>query len=317
MGGWRGPKPAYAVAFDSCSSSLKRPASVAADAGAIEIQRHYLDAVERHLDRLPDWTESVCTLWRRALDDLALGGTAAGVALDWAIKHRIYTHRLAKHGLSWNTLDAWNRVINRSWHLHGHSGERFTIETALEGPRQGHGSQAIRQRSRRRCRRATADGRRAEPPRHRGSGPAAVRRLVDVAEQGLTAPQFQLRLERIEPPGRQPVHRTVCRLPGSGDVRPRRGSRRELTRHGRLRRAGAVSHRAQRLVQQPFQALDGRSVFPNIAFGRDSFNALSGSLGLKANLLGRVLVDANLLFKLDEHGLRDKVTPLIGLEYSF
>jgi hypothetical protein len=74
---------------------------------------------------------------------------------------------------------------------------------------------------------------------------------------------------------------------------------------------------AQRLVQQPFQALDGRSVFPNIAFGRDSFSALSGSLGLKANLLGRVLVDANLLFKLDEHGLRDKVTPLIGLEYSF
>ena len=44
---------------------------------------------------------------------------------------------------------------------------------------------------------------------------------------------------------------------------------------------------------------------------------LSGSFGFKANLLDRLLVEANLLFKLDEHGLRDKVTPLIGIEYAF
>jgi hypothetical protein len=74
---------------------------------------------------------------------------------------------------------------------------------------------------------------------------------------------------------------------------------------------------AQRLHDEEFHALDGRSVFPNILFARDSFNALSGAMGLKANVLGRLLVDVNLLFKLDEHGLRDKVTPLIGLEYSF
>jgi hypothetical protein len=72
-----------------------------------------------------------------------------------------------------------------------------------------------------------------------------------------------------------------------------------------------------RLVVQDFHALDGRSVFPNVVFARDSFNALSGSLGLKANLVGRMLLDLNLLFKLDENGLRDKVTPLVGLEYAF
>ncbi len=70
---------------------------------------------------------------------------------------------------------------------------------------------------------------------------------------------------------------------------------------------------AERLQHQTFHALDGRSTFPNIMFARDSFNALSGSIGLKANLLGRMLVDVNLLFKLDEHGLRDKVTPLVGV----
>jgi hypothetical protein len=74
---------------------------------------------------------------------------------------------------------------------------------------------------------------------------------------------------------------------------------------------------ANRLVAQDFHALDHRSVFSNVVFARDSFNALSGSLGLKANVVGRLLVDVNLLFKLDENGLRDKVTPLVGIEYAF
>jgi hypothetical protein len=74
---------------------------------------------------------------------------------------------------------------------------------------------------------------------------------------------------------------------------------------------------ANRLVRQNFHALDGRSVFPNVAFVRDSFNALSGALGAKVNVVGQLLVDVNLLFKLDEHGLRDKVTPLVGVEYAF
>ena len=74
---------------------------------------------------------------------------------------------------------------------------------------------------------------------------------------------------------------------------------------------------AERLVPQDFHALDGRSVFRNISFSKTSFNALSGSIGVKTNLFGRLLLDANLLFALDAHGVRDKVTPLLGFEYSF
>jgi hypothetical protein len=74
---------------------------------------------------------------------------------------------------------------------------------------------------------------------------------------------------------------------------------------------------AEQISPEDFHALDGKSVFPNIAFSRGSFNALSGSLGLKVNLVNRLLLDANLLFALDEHGVRDKVTPFIGFEYSF
>jgi hypothetical protein len=74
---------------------------------------------------------------------------------------------------------------------------------------------------------------------------------------------------------------------------------------------------AERIQVQEFQALDGVSVFPDIVFTRQSFNELNGSTGAKINLFNRVLLDVNLLFALDDHGVRDKVTPLIGLEYSF
>ncbi|MGE5814106.1 MAG: hypothetical protein ACM36C_06440 [Acidobacteriota bacterium] len=81
---------------------------------------------------------------------------------------------------------------------------------------------------------------------------------------------------------------------------------------------GTYTIHAERLSAESFQALDNNhTVFPNIAFTRHSFNALSGAIGMKAGLFQRLLLDVNLLFKLDEHGLRDKVTPLIGIEYAF
>jgi len=80
---------------------------------------------------------------------------------------------------------------------------------------------------------------------------------------------------------------------------------------------GQYVYNAERVRADTFYALDGQSTFPNIVFTRDSFNLLSGSVGMKANLLQRLLLDVNLLFKIDEHGLRDRVTPLVGLEYAF
>jgi hypothetical protein len=73
----------------------------------------------------------------------------------------------------------------------------------------------------------------------------------------------------------------------------------------------------ERLVPADFHALDGKSVFRNIDFNKSSFNTLSGAAGFKVNLFNRLLFDANLLFALDHHGVRDKVTPLLGFEYSF
>jgi len=73
---------------------------------------------------------------------------------------------------------------------------------------------------------------------------------------------------------------------------------------------------AERTVLQDFHAANG-SVFPTIGFSQESFNLMSGATGIKINALGRLLITGNLLFALDDHGVRAKVTPLIGLEYGF
>ena len=71
-----------------------------------------------------------------------------------------------------------------------------------------------------------------------------------------------------------------------------------------------------RLVREVFTAANGQS-FPQIGFVTESYHLASGSAGLKLNPFGRLLVDFNVLFKLDNAGLRDKVTPLLGIEYAF
>lgn len=72
-----------------------------------------------------------------------------------------------------------------------------------------------------------------------------------------------------------------------------------------------------RLQRTEFRTLDGITVFPNIGFVTDSFLVLNGAVGCKVNVAGEVLLDFNLLFNLNDNGLQDKVTPLIGMEYSF
>jgi hypothetical protein len=80
---------------------------------------------------------------------------------------------------------------------------------------------------------------------------------------------------------------------------------------------GRYNISAERLEQETFTARNGTSQFPNIAFNQSSFNQLSGSVGVKMNLAGRLLLDANLLFALDDHGMRDHVAPMLALEYAF
>jgi hypothetical protein len=73
----------------------------------------------------------------------------------------------------------------------------------------------------------------------------------------------------------------------------------------------------ERMAADTFHALDGRSQFPNVRFFRESYNLVHGAAGLKVNPGGNLLVVLNLLFKVNDNGLKDRVTPLFGVEYSF
>lgn len=82
---------------------------------AIDIQRHYLEAVESRLNRLsfPPWAERVCTMWRAVLDELDQDPEGAATSLDWAIKRRLFQRQLQRHGIAWSSLPHWNRVVER------------------------------------------------------------------------------------------------------------------------------------------------------------------------------------------------------------
>jgi len=72
-----------------------------------------------------------------------------------------------------------------------------------------------------------------------------------------------------------------------------------------------------RVRRDQFHALDGRSVFPNISFDAGDIHEVSGAVGLKINLAGRLLLNTNVLVRLNNAGLRDKISPLVGIEYAF
>jgi hypothetical protein len=72
-----------------------------------------------------------------------------------------------------------------------------------------------------------------------------------------------------------------------------------------------------RLRLEEFHALDNRTVYPNITFTSGSFHEISAAAGVKINTFGRMLLNLNLLVRLNSAGLRDKISPLVGLEYAF
>ena len=61
----------------------------------------------------------------------------------------------------------------------------------------------------------------------------------------------------------------------------------------------------------------GALTLPTVTGGRDDVGLNSGAAGLKYNLFDRFLVTADLLFRLDNKGLRQNVTPLIAVSYAF
>ena len=61
----------------------------------------------------------------------------------------------------------------------------------------------------------------------------------------------------------------------------------------------------------------GALTLPTITGGKDNVGLNSGTAGLKYNLFGKLLFTRNILFRLDDRGLRKDITPLVALSYTF
>jgi len=61
----------------------------------------------------------------------------------------------------------------------------------------------------------------------------------------------------------------------------------------------------------------GAITLPTVAAGIDTVGLNNGAIGFKYNFIDRLLFTADLLFRMDDRGLRQNVTPLIGLSYAF
>ena len=61
----------------------------------------------------------------------------------------------------------------------------------------------------------------------------------------------------------------------------------------------------------------GTLTLPDISGGTDTVALSNGAVGLKYNLFGKLLLVGDVLFRLDNKGLRQNVTPLVALSYEF
>jgi hypothetical protein len=61
----------------------------------------------------------------------------------------------------------------------------------------------------------------------------------------------------------------------------------------------------------------GALTLPTISAGKDNIGLNNGALGFKYNFFGQLLFTADLLFRMDNKGLRQDVTPLIAVSYVF
>jgi len=76
---------------------------------------------------------------------------------------------------------------------------------------------------------------------------------------------------------------------------------------------GQRSTNTQRLFRENYK----NTSFENIGFRLGTLNTLDGGIGLKFNPFGGLLLNCNLLFTMNDSGLRDKLTPLFGAAYTF
>jgi len=80
---------------------------------AVQVQRHFLNAVERNLRSsfMPSWAPTVCERWSATLDRLERDPLELSGCLDWPMKLVLYREYAARAGFSWDRIETLNRML--------------------------------------------------------------------------------------------------------------------------------------------------------------------------------------------------------------
>jgi proteasome accessory factor A len=91
------------------------PSTTGTTLTALEIQRHYLEMAETHLQAasMPPWAGLVCREWRAMLCALEAAPDSVATTLDWAIKLALFKQRSRQRGITWEELPHWNHVVTK------------------------------------------------------------------------------------------------------------------------------------------------------------------------------------------------------------
>ena len=86
----------------------------------------------------------------------------------------------------------------------------------------------------------------------------------------------------------------------------------------RLINADRIRNSSYDTTLQRYATSSSSSTVPTIEIlQRQGISINNASIGFKLNPVGQLLVTANVLLKLDDGGLRQKATPLVGVSYAF
>jgi hypothetical protein len=78
---------------------------------------------------------------------------------------------------------------------------------------------------------------------------------------------------------------------------------------------GQYLHNGPRVVNSPFSGMNG-AVVPRIGQQYTDYGMNNAGLGLKYAIGKQLVLTGNVLFRLDDNGLRQTVTPMVGISYG-
>ena len=82
---------------------------------ALDIQHHYLNEAERHVEDafMPPWAGDVCRRWRATLERLEGAPASVSSVLDWAIKLPLFRDRARRREIAWDSLPHWTSIATQ------------------------------------------------------------------------------------------------------------------------------------------------------------------------------------------------------------